>query len=126
MPGTYTLELVQGQTFYDPSIVWKVGDVAQSFEFWTLEAQIRAKEDPTSTLVLDMSDYFTKAEDNMSLIFRLPGDDQWVIPQSIIKKGAFWDLRLVSTSDPIDPISPFYLLEGPVTWNPAVTHEESA
>lgn len=125
MPGIYTLPLVQGQTFYDPSIVWKVGDDAQSFEHWTIESQIRAKEDPTSTLLLDMSDYFTKADDFLSLVFRLPGDDQWAIPQTNIKKGAFWDLRLISTSDPIDPISPFYLLQGPVTWDPSVTHEES-
>lgn len=123
MSNAYTLALVQGQTFLNPSIVWKVDDVAQSFEHWTIESQIRAKEDPTSTLLLEMSDYFTKAVDNMSLVFRLPGDDQWVIPQTNIKKGAFWDLRLVSTNG--DPISPFYLLQGPVTWDPSVTHEEA-
>jgi hypothetical protein len=112
----YDLELVQNST-YERTFSWKKNGVVQSLTGYTHYAQVRAKEDPESALLLDLAPYLTRIEADSKIRLRIPGGVLAALDYKAFKKAA-WDLILVNGTDSTDRVT---LLEGAATLNPATT-----
>ena len=121
----YDLPLVQSETF-ERTFRWLEDAVVQSFDGWTLRSQIRAREDKSSTLLLDLAQHMTvessgleDAPANDRIRLRIPANvlaDQAYGPY---KRGhAAWDLFAVRADD---PTTAELIVEGKVTMDPAAT-----
>jgi hypothetical protein len=112
----YDLELVQNAT-YERAFTWKKDGLPQSLADYASYAQVRAKEDQDSELLLDLGPYMTREAANTKIRLRVPGSVLADLEPRDFKRAA-WDLVLVHNADPTDRV---VLLEGAASLNPATT-----
>lgn len=122
MADTYDLDLVQGETFIRTFAVTD-DDAPFDFTLFTVRAQIRDKESTGGALLLDLSDYCTKAVDGLSVRLRIPANvTSEVDPKKFGKAGATakarWDLFAIETADPTNGR---LILQGAASCDPATT-----
>lgn len=123
------LALVQGKT-RRLQLAWRQPDTSYlNFSDWDFYSQIREKEDPTSTLILDLKPFFTIADDT-------PGDGKYLVldlPGSATAglsvrsfgatKNPSWDVFIVNKTDrTVDEL----VIQGPVTLDPSATDMTAA
>lgn len=112
----YDLELVQNAT-YERAFTWKKDGLAQSLADYAHHAQVRAREDQDSDLLLDLAPYMTREDANTKIRLKVPGSVLADLEPKAFKRAA-WDLVLVHTADPTDRVT---LLEGAASLNPSTT-----
>lgn len=126
MPGSYDLQIVQGATF-TRYFTWRVDGAVMSFDGFNLRSQIRREEDPESALILDLAPYMTVVDymptsgptvANARIQLRIPADVTAGMVARDFKRGAAWDLFVISASDATEASC---ILEGKCTLNPSAT-----
>lgn len=123
---TYDLELIQAQTFRR-RFSWNqapTGDPASYADFndWDFYGQVRAKEDRSSDLLLDLTAYLSvvdqTAGDGKYLWLVIPGSGTAGLEAGPFNKTAAWDIFLVAKSDiTVDQL----LIQGGVSMDPSAT-----
>lgn len=125
MADTYDLALVQGETF-ERTFRWLEDAEPQTFDTFTIRAQVRAKEDPGSTLLIDLAEHITvessgelDAPANDRLRLRVPANVTSELPLSAFRRDtAAWDIFAIRTADPTEG---HLIIEGLALLNPAAT-----
>lgn len=117
---SYTLEIVQGET-YERTFTFKDDGVTVPLEGLDIRSQLRAKNDSTSQLICNLTDYITVNGDSATL--RLPGSvtaafSRRQIKATVDETQAAWDLFLVNAADPTDSQ---LRIQGPVVLDPSAT-----
>jgi hypothetical protein len=111
----YDLDIVQGETL-ERTFTWKIDDVKQDLDPYTLRSQIRKKEDPNSDMLVDLAQYMTKVDD--TIVLKVPRDTFLAVPVNLFRTAA-WDLFLDEDADPTRGIR---LLQGAVALDPAASN----
>lgn len=112
----YDLELTQNST-YERAFTWKQDGLARSLADYDQHAQVRAKEDQDSELLLDLAPYLTREAADTKIRLKIPGSVLADLEPRSFKRAA-WDLVLVNRADPTDRVT---LLEGAATLDASAT-----
>lgn len=121
---TLDLEMEQGATFRR-ELTFADDGTPGSFAGLTIRAQVRAKEDVTSDLLLDLSPYFTVSGDGVTATLRVPATVTAALAPRPFRRndvnnvpGAYWDMFLEDANDPTESE---LFTQGRVRLDPAAT-----